>query len=52
MPDISSLEMVAGFCLTFCYAFVILPDNLAILDVFPDKTGAHQELNWELGFQW
>jgi hypothetical protein len=52
MPHISSLEALAGLYLTFCYVFLILPDNLAIPDVFSNRIDGQQALNWESGFQW
>ena len=37
----ASATMV-GFCEIFCRVILLLADNLAILDAFPDQTDGHQ----------
>ena len=47
-----AVELMPSFYVIFCDALWMLPDNLAILDVFRDRTDAHQVPNWQFGFRW
>ena len=56
MREVTPLDLAvmaaAWLCVIFFRAILTMPDNPAILDVFPDRTDAHQAPNWQSEFRW